>query len=158
MDWSLPILIDSSFCYVVTLASMSSSPPSMSQPYCWKSGRMTFTLPKMGTWESVGTPKNLESNFRGQNTLHWGVLYIIGNLLKCRCRKWARMRHLDICRTSCDKKKGRKLNWQFDSQPLKVRNWPDFGVCRWNATHCWKALDESYKFSSNLIPIGGLRK
>jgi hypothetical protein len=26
--------------------------------------------PKMGTWESVGTPETLEFGFRGQNTLH----------------------------------------------------------------------------------------
>jgi len=31
-------------------------------------------------------------------------------------------------------------------------------ACKWSATHCWKALDESYKFSSDLIPIGGLSK
>jgi hypothetical protein len=30
--------------------------------------------------------------------------------------------------------------------------------CRWRATHCWKALKESYKFASDLIPIGGLNK
>ncbi len=38
----------------------------------------------------------------------------------------------------------------------KVGNRPDPGVCRWNATHCWKALEESYKFTSDLIPIRGL--
>jgi hypothetical protein len=31
-------------------------------------------------------------------------------------------------------------------------------VCRWSATCHWKALEESYKFSSYLIPIGGLNK
>ncbi len=25
-----------------------------------------------------------------------------------------------------------------------VGNHPDFLVCRWHATHCWKALDEGY--------------
>jgi hypothetical protein len=29
-------------------------------------------------------------------------------------------------------------------------------VCRWGTTHCWKTLKESYKFASDLIPIGGL--
>jgi len=29
-------------------------------------------------------------------------------------------------------------------------------VCRWRETYHWKALDEGYKFSSNLISIGGL--
>jgi hypothetical protein len=88
-----------------------------------------FHTPEMGTWESVGTPKTSEFNFRCQNTLHWSIFNIIGKLLKCRCRKWARMNHLDICSTSYDKKKGRESNWQFDSRPLKVRNQPNFLVC-----------------------------
>jgi hypothetical protein len=72
--------------------------------------------------------------------------------------KWARMSHLDICNTSYGKKKGRESNWQFDSQPQKVGNQPDPGACRWSATHRSKALDESYEFASNLIPIRGLSK
>jgi hypothetical protein len=36
--------------------------------------------PKMGTWESSGTPKTSELDCRGQNTSHWGVLYIIGKI------------------------------------------------------------------------------
>jgi hypothetical protein len=40
----------------------------------------------------------------------------------------------------------------------KVGNWPDPGVCKWNATHRWKALEESYKFASDLIPIQGLSR
>jgi hypothetical protein len=71
--------------------------------------------PKVGTWESCGTSKTSKFDCRGQNTSHWGVVYIIGKLLKCRCQKWLRMGHLDICSTSYDKKKGRKSNWQFDS-------------------------------------------
>ncbi len=112
----------------------------------------------MGTWESSETPKTLEFDCRGQNTLHWGVFYIIGKLSKCKCRKWARMGHLDIYSTSYGKKKGQKSNWQFDSRPLKVRNRPDPGVCRWSAIHRWKDLEESYKFALDFIQIGGLSK
>ncbi len=71
--------------------------------------------PEMGTWESSRTPKTSKFNFRGQNTLHWGVAYTIGKLSKCRCRKWSCMGHLDIYSTSFGKKKGRESNWQFDS-------------------------------------------
>jgi hypothetical protein len=68
------------------------------------------------------------------------------------------MSHLDICSTSYGKKKGQESNWKFDSWPPKVRNRPDPEACRWSATcHC-KSLDKSYKFASNLIPIGGLGK
>jgi hypothetical protein len=112
----------------------------------------------MGTWESSKTFKISEFDCRSQNTSHLGVFYIIEKISKCRCRKWACMGHLDIYNTSYGKKKGQELNWQFDSQPLKVGNRPDPGVCRWNATHFWKALKESYKFALDLIPIGGLSK
>jgi len=45
-------------------------------------------------------------------------------------------------------------NCQFDSR-LKVRNRLDLSVCRCSATHRWKALNERYKFSLDLIPIRG---
>ncbi len=32
--------------------------------------------PKGGNLESSGTPENSELDFKGQNTSHWGVLYI----------------------------------------------------------------------------------
>jgi len=114
--------------------------------------------PEMGTWESSGTPKTLEFDCRGQNTLPLGIFHVIGKLLKFKCRKWPCMSHLDICNTSYGKKKGRESNWQFDSHPPKVGNRPDPGVCKWSAIHHWKAFKESYKFASDLIPIGGLSK
>jgi hypothetical protein len=117
-----------------------------------------YHTPEMGTWESVGTPKTLEFDCKGWNTSHWGVLYIIGKILKCKCRKWAPISHLDIFSTSYDKKKGRELNWQFDSRPLKVGNRPDSGGCRWSATYHWKDFEEGYNFASNLIAIRGLHK
>jgi hypothetical protein len=112
--------------------------------------------PKSGNLESSGTPKNSELDCKGQNTSHWGVLYIVGKVLKCRCPKWPHMSHLNIYNTSYGSKKGRESNWQFDSRPLKVNNQPDPGVSRCSATHHWKALEESYKFALDLIPIGGL--
>jgi hypothetical protein len=66
---------------------------------------------EMGTWESSMTPETSKFDCKGQNTLHWNVLYIIRKLSKCRCRKWARMGHLDICSTSYGKEKGRESNW-----------------------------------------------
>jgi len=65
------------------------------------------------------------------------------------------MSHLDIYSTSYGRNKGRESNWQFDSRPQKVGNRLDPGGCRWSATHCWKALDEGYKFSLDLVPIEG---
>jgi hypothetical protein len=99
--------------------------------------------------------QKFRTKLRGQNTLHWGVFYTVENVLKCRCPKWPRMSHLDICSTCYGWKKGRESNWKFDSRPLKVKNRPNSGVCRWSATHRWKALKETYKFSLKLVPIRG---
>jgi len=100
--------------------------------------------PENGTWESSATPETLKFDYRGQNTLHWG-----------KCLKWPCMSHLDIFNTSYGRKKGRKSKWQFDPRPLKVRNWPDPDVCKWSVTHRWKALNEGYKFVSDLVLIRG---
>jgi hypothetical protein len=125
----------------------------------WECGRVwewTLTLPsELPCWELEST---LESDCKGQNPSPWGNLYIIGNLLKHRCPKCARMTHLDIWNTSYDQKKVQESNWQFDSRPRKVRNWHDSLRCRWHATCRWKALDEVYNFGWNLIPIGRLHK
>jgi hypothetical protein len=130
----------------------------LSQPQSWKSVSMKIHTPKMGTWESTGTPKISESDCRGQNTSHWRVIYIIGKLLKFRCLKWACMNHLDIWNTSYGKRKGRESNWQFESRPLKVKNRPNPSVCRWSATYRWNFFDKSYNFALDLIPIRGLSK
>jgi hypothetical protein len=61
--------------------------------------------PKSGNLESSGTPTTSELDFRGQNTLPWGALYTIRNALKCRCRKWPRMSHLDIYSIGYGRKK-----------------------------------------------------
>jgi hypothetical protein len=109
--------------------------------------------PKSGNLESSGTPENLELELKGQNTSHWGVFSVIGKVLKCRCLKWPRIGHLDIFSPSYGQKKGRESNWQFDSRPLKVGNWPLPDVCSGSATWRWKALKKSYNFGLNLIPI-----
>jgi hypothetical protein len=83
----------------------------------------------------IGDSQNFRVRLQGQNTLPWGVLHVIGKLLKCRCRKWPRMSHLDIYNTSYGKKKGWESNWQFDLRPLKVGNRLDPGVCKWSVTH-----------------------
>jgi len=119
----------------------------------WGKCEVATHISKNGTWESSGTPKNLERNCKGQHTLHWRVLYTVEKVLKCRCIKWLRMSHLDICSTSYGPKKGRESNWQFDSRPLKVRNRPDSDACRWSVTHRWKDLEENYNFGLDLVLI-----
>jgi hypothetical protein len=83
----------------------------------------TLTLPRqLPLWEmeSQWTPETLESDCRGQTSMSYDVFYIIGNLLKRRCLKLARIAHLDIWNTSYGQKKRRESNCQFDSWPQKV--------------------------------------
>ncbi len=118
----------------------------------------TLTLPRqLPLWEmeSRWTPKTSESNFRGQNPMDCGVLYIMRKLLKRKCLKWARIAHSDLWSTSYGQKKGRESNCQFDSRPQKVRNRPDLLNCRGRATYHWKALDKNYNFALDRTSIGG---
>jgi hypothetical protein len=62
-------------------------------------------IPKSGKLESSRTPKNSELDCRGQISLHWSVLYVIGKVLKCRCPKWPCMSHLNICSPSYGQKR-----------------------------------------------------
>jgi hypothetical protein len=109
--------------------------------------------PKVGDLESSGTPECLEFNSRGQNTLHWGVLGVIGKVLKCRCPKFPRIGHLDICSPSYRQKKCRESNWQFDSRPLKVENRPLPNLRMESATRSWKDLDKGYNFGLAFVVI-----
>jgi hypothetical protein len=58
--------------------------------------RWSPTLGKVGDLESSGTPECLEIDSKGQNTLHWGVLGVIGKVLKRRYRKCPRIGNSDI--------------------------------------------------------------
>ncbi len=74
-------------------------------------------------------------------------------VLKRRYRKWPRIGHLDICSPSYGQKKGRESNWQFDSRPLKVGNWPLVDIRFEGAIRLWKDLNEGYKFGLDLVAI-----
>jgi hypothetical protein len=121
----------------------------------WGKCEVATHTPENGSLESSGTLENSEDDCKGQNTLHWGVLYTVGKVLKCRCPKWPCMSHLDICTPSYGQKKGQESNWQFDFRPLKVGNRPKSDVNRWSATWRWKALEEGYKFGLDLVSIEG---
>jgi len=125
----------------------------MSQPHFGAKCENAIHTPKRGKMESFETPENSDLDLRGQNSSHWKVLCINEKVLKCRCPKWPRIGHLDICSPSYGQKKGRESNCQFDFQPLKVRNRPLPDVASRSATRSWKALKESYNFGLDLVPI-----
>jgi hypothetical protein len=113
---------------------------------------------KPNTWkswvlESSGTPERLELDSKGQNTSHWGVLGVVGKVLKRRYRKWPRIDNSDICSPSYGQKKGQESNCQFDSRPLKVGNRCFSDVRFGSATWSWKDLDKGYNFGLDLVAI-----
>jgi hypothetical protein len=116
----------------------------------WVKWEDEIPIPKVGALESSGTPECLEFNIRSQNTTHWGVLGVIGKVLKCRCPKWPRIGYLDICSPSYGQK---RVGCQFDSQLLKVKNRPLPDIRIGSATWRWKALEESYNFGLDLVAI-----
>jgi hypothetical protein len=112
----------------------------------------------VGSWSPKWTLGSSECNFKGKYSFYGKIIYIIGKLLKHKCLKWAHIAHLDIWNKSYEQKKGRESNWQFDSWPLKVRNWLDFLAWRQRATYHWKFLNEGYNFALDCIVIGGLHR
>ncbi len=139
-EWTLTLLSELSYWeFVATLL--------------WPSVGWSPTLGKSEDLESFGTPECLELDNKARNTLHWGVLDVIGKVLKRRYRKWPRIGHLNIYSPSYGQKKGRESNWQFDSWPLKVGNRPLPDIRFKNATRLWKDLDKGYKFGSDLVAI-----
>jgi len=119
----------------------------------WQSVGVKPNTPKVGDLEPSRTPECLEFDSKAQNTSHWGVLGVIGKVLKRRYRKWPRIGHLNIFSPSYGQKKGRESNWQFDSRPLKVGNRPFPDVRIESATWRWKDLDEGYNFGLDLVTI-----
>jgi hypothetical protein len=114
--------------------------------------------PEMGTWEFFGTLENSKLDCRGQNTSLWGVLYTIEKSWSLDVENgfaWAI--RTSAAQVTCERRV-ESQNWQFDSRPLKVSNWPDSFAFRRRATYHWKGLDKDYNFSSDLIAIGGLHK
>jgi len=79
----------------------------------WPSVGVKPNTSKVGDLESSGTPECLELNSKAQNTLHWGVLSVIGKVLKRRYRKWPCIGNSDICSPSYGQKKGRESKWQI---------------------------------------------
>jgi hypothetical protein len=124
-------------------------------PLLWPSVGVKPNTWKSWELESSGTPECSELDNKAQNTSPWGVIGVIGKVSKCRCPKWPRIGHLDICSPSYGQKKGRESNWQFDSWPLKVGNRPVPDVRSGSATRRWKALFEGYKIGWDLVAIRG---
>jgi len=83
-------------------------PPILSQPHFGQVWGWSPTLGKVGDLESSRTSECSELDRKGQNTSHWGVLGVVGKVLKRRYRKCPRIGNSDICSPSYGQKKGRE--------------------------------------------------
>jgi hypothetical protein len=119
----------------------------------WRNVKMTRTLPKWGLRSPPRLPK-IQSSIIEVPTLRLDVFFMplerswsvdVENGLAWATRTFTTQ--------VMDKRRAK-----FDSWPLKVENRPNPDVCKWSATHCWKALKVSYKFAWDFIPIKGLSK
>jgi hypothetical protein len=129
--------------------------------YTWKCRNPTLgisvkvkpTLPKVGNWSFTRLPKTQSSN-PGVKTPRIGVFFIpLERSWSVNVQNGLAWAIWTSAAQVMGKKKGRESNWQFDSWPLKVGNRPDADVYNRSATWRWKALEESYNFGSNLVPI-----
>ncbi len=83
------------------------------KPNTWKSWEL----------ESSRTPECSELDSKGKNTSHWGVLGVVGKVLKRRYRKYLRIGNSDICSPSYGQKKGRESNWQGQRYRQGLQLW-----------------------------------
>jgi hypothetical protein len=97
----------------------------------------------VGSWSPERTPKSSEHDCRGQICSLQRVLYIIEKVLKCRCPKWPRMSHLDICSTSYGQKKGRESNCQFEINRLPTTKSRESTRFTWLQATCHISLESS---------------
>jgi hypothetical protein len=129
----------------------------MSQPHFEASVRMKLTLPKVRTWSP---PRHLktQSLIVGVKTPCIEVFFIpLENYWSVDVQNglvWA-FGHLQPMLWA---KEGSRVKLPIWLPTTKSRESTRPGVCKWNATHRWKALKESYKFASDLILIEGLSK
>ncbi len=113
---------------------------------------------KPNTWKSWGLgvlrdSRMFKAQQQGEKNLALKCSWCIAKVLKRRYRKWPCISHLDIFSPSYGQKKGQESNWQFDSQPLKVKNQPLLDIRFESATRRWKDLNEGYNFGLNLVAI-----
>jgi len=80
----------------------------LSQPHFGQVWGWSPTLGKVGGLESSGTPECSELDSKAQNTLHWGVLGVIGKVLKRKYQKWPHIGHSNVCSPRYGQNKGRE--------------------------------------------------
>jgi len=128
---------------------------TLSQPHFEASVRMKLALPKVGTWSPPGFPQ-LQSSIVEVKTPRLDVFFIplerpwsldVWNGLAWAIQTFA-------AQVMVKRKAGSQTgSLTPDHKKSAIDPIP---VCAGGVQHRWKALEESYKFSWDLIPIRGL--
>jgi hypothetical protein len=107
-----------------------------------------------GNWSPGGLPNLQKAITKVKTPRIKDFFYIIEKLLKCRCLKWARMTHLDICNTSYGKKKGQESKLAIWFPTTKVENQPDFV----RASGVWHAVGKISTRATTLLQTSSRSK
>ncbi len=81
--------------------------------------------------------------------------------MKCKCPKWPRMSHLDVCSPSYGQMKGRESNCHFERKRLPTIKSRESTRFTWLQATCDISLESSrlgLQLTLDLIAIGGLHK
>jgi hypothetical protein len=70
--------------YYAICNSLKSSLVIIIATLLWRNCENEIHTFEIRTWESSRTFKISKFDYKGQNTSHWGVFYIIAKLAKCR--------------------------------------------------------------------------
>jgi hypothetical protein len=117
---------------------------------------MKLTLPKLGTWSPLGGLPNVWSSTSEAKTPRIGVFLV--SLERSWIVDVQNGLALVIWTSAAQVMGKRRAGSQTGSltpDHKKSGNRPLPDVCRWSAMGRWKALEESYNFGLDLIPIEG---
>jgi hypothetical protein len=146
--------ISSHFCIIL----YSTFTSFLWQPHFEASVRMKLTFPIVGTWSPPGLPQ-FQSSTAEVKTPCLEMFFILlerpWNVDVENGLAWAIWK--SVTQVMVKRGAGSKTG-SLTPDHKKGGNRPDPGVCRWSATHRWKALEDSYKFAWDLIPIRGLSR
>ncbi len=111
-----------------------------------------FTLPKeLPPWEleSRWTLECLKSDCRGQNPMDWRFFYTIGNLLKRKCLKWARMKPFEHLKHKLWPKEGLGVKltiWLPTTKSQESTHFPYVQVtCNISLKRSWRGLQLCFR-------------
>jgi hypothetical protein len=92
----------------------------------------------------------LKSNYRGQNPLNWGVIYVIKKILEHGCLKWARITHLGYLKHKLWPKEGLGVKLPIWLSTTKSWESPQFPYMQVACHIPWESSQQGLQLCLNL--------